>query len=93
MKMILSKRSEYKSLKGWLGPRRFEDLPIQRLRTEHEDPMIRAGLKEIEALDDVLKEKTLEALLVDQETFPEKWAESEHRRIKIESEVLNRALR
>ena len=40
------------------------------------------GMKRIAALDDALRERQLEQLMVSRETFPEKWANQERDRLK-----------
>ncbi|GMH37304.1 hypothetical protein BSKO_05177 [Bryopsis sp. KO-2023] len=96
-KMILEKRDEYDSLDGWLGPRRFEDLPINalnfKLSTSHPDPKVSKGLREIEELDEELRDKTLEAIIVGRETFPEMWGRLEKTRLKRQKQRVDKALK
>ena len=42
---------------------------------------IQKGLREIGALDQVMQEKLAEQIMVDKETFPEKWAIREQMRL------------
>eukprot|EP00803_Ostreobium_quekettii_P004770 evm.model.scf_688.8 EVM.evm.TU.scf_688.8 scf_688:46668-47562(-) len=92
-KMILSRRSEYKCIEGWTGPRCYEDLPVYEFERGNGDPNIAAGLRKIRALDEELHDKAIEAVLVERETFPEKWAKMEDRRLKRDSERITKALR
>lgn len=73
--LIRKQRSESAVLQGWLGPRRFEDLPIAQLPDSHSDPKVQDGLGRIKELDEKLADKTMEALIVARETYPDKWAE------------------
>lgn len=92
-KMILHKRFEYKTLDGWFGPRQFEDLPVHQLPTNHPDPKIEEGLKAIHDLDNVLHDKTIDAILIEQEVFPDVWATKERRRLELETEALRKTLK
>ncbi|KXZ43054.1 hypothetical protein GPECTOR_105g108 [Gonium pectorale] len=64
-------RSEYATLEGWMGPRRFEDLPISQLPPGHPDPRVAEGLLRVRELDAVLNDKLIAALISHRETFPE----------------------
>lgn len=79
--MFRDKRSEYTTLQGWGGPRKYEDLPIGQLPTTHDDPRVEAGLRRIRELDTTLREKTLEAVVLERELFPDKWAELDKQRL------------
>jgi hypothetical protein len=46
------------------GPRRYDDLPVSKLPTEHADPKIAEGFARIAALDEALREAALEAAVV-----------------------------
>jgi len=91
--LIRQQRAVYTTLQGWLGPRRFEDLPINNLPEHHSDPKVEEGLYRIKELDEKLQEKTLEAIIVNRETFPEKWAEQERRRMELHTKRVEEALK
>jgi hypothetical protein len=73
--------------------RRFSDLPISQLPDSHEDPKVEEGLRRIRELDHRLSEKSLEAMLVARETFPDKYAEQERKRLDTHSQRVEALLR
>lgn len=96
-KLILEKHSQYASLDGWLGPRKYEDLPIHAFHRTfpetHPDQRISKGLEAIRKLDEILQDKTLEAMIVQQECFPDKWQKKEKRRLRKKKRELDQALK
>ena len=56
-RMMRQRRHEYRTLQGWLGPTRFEDLPINQLPDHHPDPRVEEGLARVRDLDDKLHQK------------------------------------
>ncbi|KAG1675591.1 hypothetical protein FOA52_014179 [Chlamydomonas sp. UWO 241] len=92
--LIRKQRGESTALQGWLGPTRYDDLPIaQLLKMSDDDPVVAEGLARIRELDGKLHDKTLEAVVVNRETFPEKYAEEEARRMARHAARVEEALR
>ena len=69
------------------------ELPISQLPDTDPDPEIEKGLYAIRALDAQLDEKTLEAVIVARETFPERWAAEERRRMDRHVRAVEEALK
>lgn len=96
-KLILEKRGQYACLDGWLGPRRFKDLPVHAMNislpSTHADEKIAKGLETVQRLDEELHDKTLDAYIVDRETFPNKWEMEERARLRRQKRNLDRALK
>jgi hypothetical protein len=53
---------------------------------------IAKGMKRIATLDEALREKQLEQLMVSRETFPDKWLERERERLKQHGEKVDAML-
>lgn len=96
-KLILEKRGQYHCLDGWLGPRRFKDLPVHALNISlphmHADEKISRGLEKIKKLDEELQDKTLDAYIVNRETFPGDWDMEERARLRRQKRELDKALK
>ncbi|GLC33385.1 hypothetical protein PLESTM_000055600 [Pleodorina starrii] len=92
-RLFRQRRAEFATLEGWMGPRRFEDLPINQLPSDHPDPRVEEGLVRIRELDAVLNDKLIAALISHRETFPEQWAEQERRRLERHTKAVEEALK
>eukprot|EP00198_Chlamydomonas_reinhardtii_P014255 XP_001703592.1 predicted protein [Chlamydomonas reinhardtii] len=92
-RLFRQRRAEYATLEGWLGPRRFEDLPINQLPSDHPDPKVVEGLARIQELDGMLNDKLIAALISHRETFPEEWQEQERRRLARHTKGVEDALK
>ncbi|KAG2425231.1 hypothetical protein HXX76_013816 [Chlamydomonas incerta] len=92
-RLFRQRRAEYATLEGWLGPRRFEDLPINQLPSDHPDPLVVEGLARIRELDGVLNDKLIAALISHRETFPEQWQEQERKRLERHTKGVEEALK
>ncbi|GFR45852.1 hypothetical protein Agub_g7185, partial [Astrephomene gubernaculifera] len=92
-RLFRQRRAEYATLEGWLGPRRFEDLPINQLPCEHPDPRVAEGLERIRELDSLLNDRLIAALISHRETFPDQWVEQERRRLERHSRGVEEALK
>ncbi|KAG2426440.1 hypothetical protein HYH02_014798 [Chlamydomonas schloesseri] len=92
-RLFRQRRAEYATLEGWLGPRRFDDLPINQLPSDHPDPKVLEGLARIRELDGVLNDKLIAALISHRETFPEQWQEQERKRLERHTKAVEEALK
>lgn len=52
-----------------------------------------SGMKKIARLDEALREKQLEHMMVSRETYPEKWLKHDHDRIKKHGEHVEATIR
>ncbi|GIL64219.1 hypothetical protein Vafri_18139 [Volvox africanus] len=92
-RLFRQRRAQFETLQGWMGPRRFEDLPINQLPSDHPDPRVEEGLARIRELDAVLNDKLIAALISHRETFPEQWAEQERKRLERHTKAVEEALK
>ncbi|GIL93239.1 hypothetical protein Vretifemale_20635 [Volvox reticuliferus] len=92
-RLFRQRRAQFETLQGWMGPRRFEDLPINQLPSNHPDPRVEEGLARIRELDAVLNDKLIAALISHRETFPEQWAEQERKRLERHTKAVEEALK
>ncbi|EFJ40569.1 hypothetical protein VOLCADRAFT_99621 [Volvox carteri f. nagariensis] len=92
-RLFRQRRAEFETLQGWMGPRRFEDLPINQLPSNHPDPRVEEGLSRIRELDAVLNDKLIAALISHRETFPDQWAEQERKRLEKHTKAVEEALK
>ncbi|WIA40445.1 hypothetical protein OEZ86_013802 [Tetradesmus obliquus] len=91
-RLLRERRSQYRALEGWEGPRRFDDLPVAQLPASHDDPKIAAGLEVIRQLDEQLKEAWIKAQVSARGSNPEHWAAAERERLAARAAQLDEAL-
>ncbi|KAJ9514584.1 hypothetical protein QJQ45_016315 [Haematococcus lacustris] len=91
--LLMARRNEYSALQGWLGPRRFEALPINNLPDSHEDPKVAEGLHRIRQLDAKLAQAEASAIIAAREADPERWAEQEKARLARRAQAVETALK
>ncbi|KAF5843129.1 hypothetical protein DUNSADRAFT_2166 [Dunaliella salina] len=91
--LLVARRHEYAALDGWLGPTRFQNLPINQLPDRHEDPRVEAGLARIKALDAKLADKETEAMIMIREADPERWAAQERVRLEKKARAVEETLK
>ncbi|GLI66889.1 hypothetical protein VaNZ11_010886 [Volvox africanus] len=92
-RLFRQRRAQFETLQGWMGPRRFEDLPVNQLPSNHPDPRVEEGLARIRELDAVLNDKLIAALISHRETFPDQWAEQERKRLERHTKTVEEALK
>ncbi|GFH06501.1 uncharacterized protein HaLaN_01146, partial [Haematococcus lacustris] len=91
--LLMARRNEYSALQGWLGPRRFQALPINNLPDSHEDPKVAEGLHRIRQLDAKLAQAEASAIIAAREADPERWAEQEKARLARRAQAVETALK
>lgn len=60
---------------------------------QHKNTRRRRCLLRIRELDDTLKAKTLEALVLQREVYPERWGAAERKRLEARARLVEEALR
>lgn len=69
------------------------DLPINKFAAQHDEPSIQEGMEKIRRLDAKLTDKQLQLAAVERQTFPEKYAALDERRLTSHGQAVEDGLK